>query len=61
MDAKTRLCCLIGNPVGHSLSPMIHNTLAEELGINLCYTAFKVEKTDCMRLWQERTHLIYLE
>ena len=32
MDAKTRLCCLIGNPVGHSLSPMIHNTLAEELG-----------------------------
>lgn len=23
---------------------MIHNTLAEELGINLCYTAFKVEK-----------------
>ena len=44
MDAKTRLCCLIGNPVGHSLSPMIHNTLAEELGINLCYTAFKVEK-----------------
>ncbi len=44
MDAKTRLCCLIGNPVGHSLSPMIHNTLADELGINLCYTAFKVEK-----------------
>ena len=35
MDAKTRLCCLIGNPVGHSLSPMIHNTLAEELGIYL--------------------------
>ena len=43
MDAKTRLCCLIGNPVGHSLSPMIHNTLAAEMGINMAYTAFKVE------------------
>lgn len=43
MDARTRLCCLIGNPVGHSLSPMIHNTLAKEMGINLVYTAFKVE------------------
>ncbi len=43
MDAKTELCCLIGNPVGHSLSPMIHNTLAERLNINMAYTAFKVE------------------
>ena len=31
MNAKTELCCLIGNPVGHSLSPMIHNTLAERM------------------------------
>ncbi len=44
MDAKTKLCCLIGNPVGHSLSPLIHNTLAEWMDINLCYTAFCVEK-----------------
>lgn len=43
MDAKTRLCGLIGNPVGHSLSPMIHNTLAAEMGINMVYLAFKVE------------------
>ncbi len=43
MDAKTKLCCLIGNPVEHSLSPMIHNTLSERMGINMVYTAFKVE------------------
>ena len=43
MDAKTKLCCLFGNPVGHSLSPMIHNELAHRMGINLAYTAFKVE------------------
>ncbi len=43
MDAKTKLCCLIGNPVEHSLSPLIHNTLAKRMNINLVYTAFKVE------------------
>ena len=25
IDAETRLCCLIGNPVRHSLSPRMHN------------------------------------
>lgn len=43
MNAKTKLCCLLGNPVEHSISPLIHNTLAEKLDINLVYTAFKVE------------------
>lgn len=43
MNAKTALCCLIGNPVEHSISPLIHNTLAERMGINMVYTAFKVE------------------
>lgn len=43
IDAKTALCGLMGNPVGHSISPFIHNTLADRLGINLVYTAFKVE------------------
>lgn len=44
MNARTKLCCLIGNPVEHSISPLIHNTLAEKMHINLAYTAFKVEK-----------------
>ena len=43
MDARTKLCCLIGNPVEHSLSPMIHNTLSERMNINMVYTAFRVE------------------
>ena len=43
IDAKTALCGLMGNPVGHSISPFIHNTLAERLGINLAYVAFRVE------------------
>ena len=46
IDARTDLCCLSGNPVGHSISPFIHNTLAEKLGINLAYAAFKVDSGD---------------
>lgn len=34
MDIKgtTRVCGLIGNPVGHSVSPAIHNNLAQLTG-----------------------------
>ena len=46
MNSQTKLCCLIGNPVGHSISPLIHNTLAERMNINLAYTAFAVESGD---------------
>lgn len=43
INGKTRICGLIGNPVEHTLSPMIHNTLAERLGHNLVYVPFPVE------------------
>ncbi|UCD59298.1 MAG: shikimate dehydrogenase [Candidatus Hydrogenedentota bacterium] len=43
MDAKTRLCAVIGNPVEHSLSPAIHNAAFEALGLNYVYVAFRVE------------------
>ena len=32
IGGRTRLCGLIGNPVEHTLSPMIHNTLAAACG-----------------------------
>ena len=43
INAKTRVCAVIGNPVEHSLSPAIHNAAFREKGLNLCYTAFRVE------------------
>ena len=43
INGKTMVCGLIGNPVEHTLSPMIHNTLAERLGHNLIYVPFPVE------------------
>jgi len=46
IDAKTRLCALIGNPVEHSLSPAIHNAAFQHLGLNYVYVAFKVEDVE---------------
>lgn len=42
INGKTRICGLIGNPVEHTQSPVIHNTLASELGINMVYVPFHV-------------------
>ena len=44
INGKTRTCGLIGKPVEHTMSPVIHNTLAEELGINMVYVPFLVEE-----------------
>ena len=43
IDGRTRLCGLIGNPVEHTMSPVIHNTLAARCGHNLVYVPFPVE------------------
>lgn len=43
IDGHTRVCGLIGNPVEHTSSPAIHNTLAEIYGHNLVYVPLKVE------------------
>lgn len=40
----TRVCGLIGNPVEHTLSPLIHNTISEKLQIPLVYVPFHVEQ-----------------
>lgn len=44
IDGHTRLCGLIGNPVEHTLSPLIHNTLAQKFGHNLVYVPFHVKE-----------------
>jgi shikimate dehydrogenase len=46
INGTTRVCGLIGNPVGHSISPVIHNSLARLMDMNMVYTTFKVEKGD---------------
>ena len=43
ITARTKLAALLGNPVGHSVSPILHNRLSELLDNDLAYTAFPVE------------------
>ena len=43
INGYTRTCGLIGNPVEHTLSPVIHNTLSMVLGESLAYVPFHVE------------------
>lgn len=43
VNAQTKLCLLLGNPVNHSLSPYIHNAGFEALKLNCLYLAAPVE------------------
>jgi shikimate dehydrogenase len=42
IDAKTGVCALIGHPVGHSLSPPLHNAAFDALGLPFVYVAHDV-------------------
>ena len=43
ISTGTRLCAVIGNPVGHSLSPALHNAAFDALDLDFVYVAFRVE------------------
>lgn len=43
INSKTTLCCVIGNPIEHSLSPTMHNAGYQSLSLNYAYVAFRVE------------------
>ncbi len=43
IDASTELFGIIGRPVGHSLSPAMHNAAFEHWGINAVYLAFETD------------------
>ena len=44
ITGTTGVLGLIGNPVRHTMSPLIHNTISEELGKDLKYLPFPVEE-----------------
>lgn len=43
INFRTRICAVIGNPVGHSLSPAIHNAGYAELDLDFLYLPCQVE------------------
>jgi shikimate dehydrogenase len=46
ISGKTRVCAIIGDPVEHSLSPLMHNAAFKELKLNLVYVAFTVTRSE---------------
>ncbi|MFA5125815.1 MAG: shikimate dehydrogenase [archaeon] len=44
IDSKTSLFAVLGNPVKHSKSPLIHNIALKEANLNAVYLAFEVKK-----------------
>jgi len=43
IDSQTQLYGIIGSPVSHSLSPIIHNGVFKRMGLNAVYLAFEVK------------------
>ncbi len=46
ISGKTRVCGLIGDPVEHSMSPVMHNAAFREIGIDYLYLPFRVKKEE---------------
>jgi shikimate dehydrogenase len=46
VSGRTKVCGIIGNPVEHSLSPIMHNMSFQELNLDFVYVAFTVKKKE---------------
>jgi shikimate dehydrogenase len=46
ISAQTRMLAVLGHPIGHSLSPVIHNAALQSQGVDAVYLAFDVEPKD---------------
>jgi shikimate dehydrogenase len=49
INSKTKLLGVIGHPIGHSLSPLMHNAVFGELNLNSVYLAFDIKPDDLGR------------
>ena len=46
LTSKTKIICIIGNPIEHSMSVAMHNAAIQKLGIDYIYIAFNVFPKD---------------
>jgi 3-dehydroquinate dehydratase/shikimate dehydrogenase len=44
IDAETKIFGVLGDPVGHSFSPLLHNHMYKKLGVNALYLPFRVPR-----------------
>jgi shikimate dehydrogenase len=42
ISGKTKICALIGDPVEHSMSPVMHNACYQKMGLDYVYVPFRV-------------------
>ena len=50
ITGKTNLVGLLGQPVNHSLSPVMHNAAYKEMGLDWCYIPIPCEKTNLKQI-----------
>ena len=46
VSGKTKLCGLIGDPIEHTMSPVMHNAAFREAGLDYLYLPFRVKKEE---------------
>jgi shikimate dehydrogenase len=49
VSGKTKIVGIFGNPIEHTLSPLMHNSAFKTLGLDICYIAFRVLPEDLPR------------
>ena len=46
ISGKTRICGVIGDPIEHTMSPVMHNAAFNQLDLDYIYVAFRVRKEE---------------
>ena len=49
ITGKSRVCGVIGDPIGHSISPAMHNAAFRALNLDYVYVPFRVSREDLPR------------
>jgi shikimate dehydrogenase len=49
ISGKTKVCGVIGDPIEHTMSPVMHNAAFKELGLDYVYVAFRVKGEELPR------------
>jgi 3-dehydroquinate dehydratase / shikimate dehydrogenase len=57
INAETEVYGVVADPIGHSLSPLIHNASFDKLGLNKVYVPFRVPREDLARFIDESESL----
>ena len=50
ITGKTNLLGVLGQPINHSLSPIMHNAAYKEMGLDWCYVAIPCEKPNLTKV-----------